>query len=102
MPDRASDRDLKLARAQEHIETLELEVEQYLRGPHRPRVVSTRRRGPGGVLTFDLSLAVPREPPARWSSVVSDALHNMRSALDCRAFFIVNQQALDIEQRHQI
>jgi hypothetical protein len=76
---------VKLQRAAEHIGSLEAEVASYLSA--RPAHVTVEPHADGA--TFDLRLSIRQLPPQRWSALIGDALHNIRSALDSRTFSIV-------------
>lgn len=65
--------------AKGHIDDLAEQARAYLRGPHK---VSPEQRRPG-VTAYRLHLSQPI--PASFSTTVGDALHDMRSALDCAA-----------------
>lgn len=76
-PDRAW--DVKLRRAGVHVSDLRERVERHLAA--RPFDVVAEPRDGGRVLavrmTGDTSI------PVEWSAIVGDALHNLRSSLDC-------------------
>jgi hypothetical protein len=70
--------ELKLDRAREHLQSLHAEVREWLKG-------DTYRYVPK--LDFDggkkrIHFEVLQVPPARFSLIIGDCLHNLRSALD--------------------
>lgn len=69
----------KYERALEHIDTLTDEIESY---PKSFAVERGFERGEGGTGTFYLRVAELPEIPRRWSAIVGDAVHNLRSVLD--------------------
>lgn len=68
----------KFERAHEHLETLNAEVRAFAdEKPHR----MTGYLDPDAS-RYSLRIAVEREPPLRWSILVGDIVHNLRSGLD--------------------
>ena len=68
----------KLRRSDEHIVTLYNAIVEYLNdSPYRFGVHRDLGNGKAG-FTFDLV----KEPPLRLATIVGDAVHNLRSALD--------------------
>lgn len=78
---------LKLARAREHCDALELAIRDYL--DTRPyELVPVELPSSRG-----LRLTVAAPPPSAFALVVGDALHNLRSALDTRLVGVAEQLA---------
>src|SRR5215204_6470685 len=73
---------LKFARANEHFEALKDEVERFIES--NPYVLIRHfEMDPGGdVGHHSLRIQVRDAPPARWSLILGDCLHNLRSSLD--------------------
>jgi hypothetical protein len=72
----------KTARAKHHIDDLECEIRDFLsRGTFN--VASETGQGPGEIV-YRLQMSEPI--PIGFSTTIGDALHNLRSALDCAAF----------------
>lgn len=69
---------VKLARAQEHLSTLESEVRAFLDGQPYRLVGEFDREASEYVVRLD----GPANLPIGWSAIVGDAAHNFRSALD--------------------
>lgn len=69
---------LKLDRAYDHVESLDRAIQWFLRRhPHEP--VPELRVEAREYVAY---MKVREDPPLWWSTVVGDAIHNMRSALD--------------------
>lgn len=80
--DRGSAWWAKMDRAEEHLDDLEGEVGQFIRGGTYEVELM-----PGAVPhETDLRLRISRPIPVRFSTMIGDVLHNLRSALDCVAF----------------
>ncbi len=78
---------LRLDRAKEHIDFIHNEVGAFLDGhPYELAEHETRNPNPGpagGMVGHSVySLKVHREPPPSWGTIVGEALHDIRSALD--------------------
>ncbi len=71
-----------MARAEEHIDDLEEKVAAFMSGGTY-QVEAERGDDP---LERAYRLRMSRRIPPRFSAIVGDALHNMRSALDCAAY----------------
>jgi hypothetical protein len=70
---------LKIGRAEEHLKTLDDEVEAWARS--EPCTVSKECSADGPRYTF--SIAIKKPPPLdRWSLIAGDCAHNLRSSLD--------------------
>jgi hypothetical protein len=70
--------DLKLYRALQHIERLEVEVERWLGGyPYSLTVEFDPERSENCIWINPL-----RKPPIEFSLIIGERLHNLRSALD--------------------
>lgn len=76
--------DLKLGRAQEHLDALDADTGRYFAGePYR----FVREYHPEGSRVA--GLAITEEPPERLALVIGDYLHNARAALDYLAWQLV-------------
>ena len=74
----AYDHDLKLYRALQHLERLEVEVKRWLGGnPYSIGIESDPERRENALWVNPL-----HPPPADFSLIIGDCLHNLRSALD--------------------
>jgi len=81
---------IKIERASELIELLDREIEAYF--SNTPPIVETRR---GELLnTFSVILVDLTPIPERWSAIVGDVIHNLRSALDSIMFSIITYRSL--------
>lgn len=68
---------VKLARAKEHLDTLNSEIDRFAtKKPYAFHVITEY----GSNRSHDVEWL--REPPLRWSAIVGDCVHNLRSALD--------------------
>jgi hypothetical protein len=79
--DPESARSARAARARQHIYNLRAEVDGFIRGGSY-EVVPEQRSEPGET-TYRLRMSQPI--PIHFSTAIGDALHNLRSALDCAA-----------------
>lgn len=77
---------LKIARANEHLETLEALVAEYFAS----KPYSVRRQDYAHGTKRVYRFAVKRNPPQEWSVILGDCLHNFRAALDHLAWQIVS------------
>jgi hypothetical protein len=74
---------IKIERAKKHIYELDAEIGAFLkRDPYR---VFTEEEAETGDKVWRVQ--VSKQPPPRWSAIVGDAVHNLRSSLD----LLVNQ-----------
>jgi hypothetical protein len=76
--------DLKLGRAQEHLDALDVEIGRYFAGK---LYVPLREYNPQGDRLS--GLAVTQNPPAYLALLIGDYLHNARAALDYLAWQLV-------------
>jgi hypothetical protein len=90
---------IKLDRAQEHLRTLVNEVAEH---EHQSLKVEYQQSpAEPGVYRLRFRQAVP--PPDRWSAVIGDLLHNVRSALDSFTFTTIDGRAtLSDKERRRI
>jgi len=79
----------KAARAGQHIDSLRAEVDDFLTGGSY-EVVPEQGDQPGETI-YRLRMSQPI--PIHFSTVIGDALHNLRSALDCAACEIARRHA---------
>jgi hypothetical protein len=69
---------LKVERAKEHFQQLEAEIKTFNAGnPYR--IVVEEDSQSGDQL---YRVKVNKQPPTRWSTIIGDVVHNLRSALD--------------------
>jgi hypothetical protein len=89
---------IKLARAEEHLAALSGEVADYL--DQEPARITVDRQGE----VYELRLRVDVPPPVRWSAVLGDVLHNVRSALDSLVFALLVTSGTSVtpKQEHSI
>lgn len=71
------DIEIKLRRAEEHLEALNDEFDRFATAQPRALHVVTNQRG-----NEILDVVWVRKPPRRWGAIIGDCVHNMRSALD--------------------
>lgn len=69
----------KLARASDHLDSLDAEIREYREG--NPYTVSQTYDPDSGYQSFKLT-GVPEIPRLRWGGILGDFAHNARSALD--------------------
>jgi hypothetical protein len=77
---------IKIQRAKKHIYELDAEVRAFL-GTNPYRVFTEDEADTGDKVW---RVKVSKQPPPRWSAIVGDAVHNLRSSLD----LLVNQLVL--------
>lgn len=75
--------EIKIARAEKHIEELEAEIQEHFAGKYTFAI----DRGPDGRYLYRVE-NLP-EIPKRWNAIIGDALFNVRSALDHLAWQLV-------------
>jgi hypothetical protein len=76
---------LKLRRANEHLEALDREIETFLR---RNPYAAVDQFNPESMQSV-IWMAVREDPPFRWSAIIGDVVHNLRSMLDHLAWQLV-------------
>jgi hypothetical protein len=81
---------VKLARVDEHLATLGTEIVAY----QDSDAATIRVKPLADGVSYDLVLSLSASPPERWSAVIGDILHNIRSALDSRTFDLVMSNSL--------
>src|SRR4051812_20390656 len=81
--------EVKLMRAEEHLDVLRSEIQDYLYGG-MASVVSEQQAEPN---TYHLRLRLKQLPPPRWSALLGDFLHNTRSSLDCLIFALLVERS---------
>src|SRR6478672_4813867 len=71
----------KVARAEKHRAELAVEVQAFLA---RKPFASRHAKEPGecGATVHHVYAVVREQPPAGWSPIIGDVVHNLRSALD--------------------
>lgn len=69
---------VKVDRAREHLGTLTADVDRFVSEKPYPLHVVTQYHGTARVRDVEWT----RSPPLRWSAIVGDCIHNLRSALD--------------------
>lgn len=81
-PSRTEGYWLKFQRAKEHLDALYTEVQAFIeRNPYEV-VYHFEASATGDVGLHSARIRVRESPPARWSLLVGDYVHNLRSALD--------------------
>ena len=71
--------ELKLERAREHLQSLDAEISEWLEGDTYRYVPQLDSESGKKRIYFE----VLQDPPARFSLIICDCLHNLHSALDC-------------------
>lgn len=80
---------IKINRAIELTQALENEIKNYMEsGAARVETTWIPQQS-----LFELTLRIERNPPERWSAMVGDIVHNLRSALDARMFQLIASRA---------
>lgn len=80
---------IKIDRALELTKVLESEIKTYMdSGAARVEATWIPEHS-----LFELTLHIDRNPPERWSAIVGDIVHNLRSALDARMFQLITSRA---------
>ncbi len=98
MPDPLSGARLKLARAEEHFTQLALEHARFLdRNPYRMLLEDDPDRE-GHAFLWRAKIIEP-PPLERWSSLIGECAHALRSALDHTAYALVNSKGMVSEDR---
>lgn len=69
--------NMKVKRAKEHINNLELLISGFRES--KPYEV-VRQEEPNGEITFRVK--VKAQPPQEWGAIIGDVIHNLRSSLD--------------------
>ena len=78
---------LKLDRAERHIETLRAEIEAFRQGNPKPFGFRTEEApGPGSSVEYVLYAIVRDYPPREWALIIGDAVQNIRSTLEHLAY----------------
>lgn len=76
----------KVERAKEHISQLEAEIQEFL-GREPYRIVLEEEQQNGDLI---YRVKIKEQPPLRWSAIIGDIVHNLRSALDLLANDVVS------------
>lgn len=89
---------MKLQRAEEHFGQLSLEHSSFLgRNPYRMLVEDDPDRE-GHAFLWRAKI-IEHPPLEKWSSIIGDCVHALRSALDHTAYALVNRESLVSEDR---
>jgi len=76
----------RLRRADEHFESFKAKSDEFLHGHPQPYAIEFDRQNRGDDVVDVYRLQILRNPPLAISSIISDILHNLRSALDSLVF----------------
>jgi hypothetical protein len=97
VPEQFESSFLKFARANEHLEVLNREIQNFFKA--RPYDLDAKLESDGCEFIHSVRLIEP--PPKRLSVIIGDCVHNFRSALDSLAWELSSKPA-DQRARHRI